>query len=284
MRKNVLPLMLMLALFASCSSAYRTAQTPDDVYYSPGKAKEYAAVKNDDDKSNDDQYSRNNRRSQRESDYEDYTSSSDDNYLRMKIQNRYQWNGLDDNDYWYSPNYAYNNYYGFNSFNPYSFNSWGLSYGYSPFASIQPYGWFNSYYPSYGFGYGYSPYSSGFYGHSSGYGYYGYSPVNVIVTSNRARTARPMLGAYVNNNYSNSNRYVPVNNGSGRYNNSNSNNSSGRYYNNNNNSVRYNNNTNSTPARVNNSNSNNSFTPSRSYTPSSSGSSGGGASSRPVRH
>ena len=275
MKKNVLPLMFALALFASCSSAYKTAQTPDDVYYSPGKVKEYAAATNE---NKEDQYSRNNTSaSQREDNYEDYTSSSEDNYLRMKAQNRYQWSSLDDNDYWYSPSYAYNNYYGFNSFNPYTFNTWGLSYGYSPFTSIQPYSWFNSYYPSYGFGFGYSPHSSGFYGHNSGYGYYGYSPVNVIVTTNnRTRTSRPLLGAYMNRNYSNSSnnrnnsngRYIPANNGYNRYNNS----------------ARYNNNT-TTPVRTNNSNNTNTFTPSRSYTPSSSGSSGGGGSvSRPVRH
>ena len=33
-------------VFASCSSAYKTTQTPDDVYYSPGKAKEYASANN----------------------------------------------------------------------------------------------------------------------------------------------------------------------------------------------------------------------------------------------
>lgn len=270
MKKNVLPLMLMLALFASCSSAYKTTQTPDDVYYSPGKVQEYAKAETSD---RDDRYSR----QQQQDDYDDYTSSSDDNYLRMKIQNRYQWNSLDDYDYWYSPNYAYNNYYGFNSFNPYSFNSWGLTYGYSPFSSIQPYGWFNSFYPSYGYGYGYSPYSAGFYGHNYGYGYYGYTPTTVIVTSsrNRARTSRPLLGSYMNNNYNNSNsnnnrsgRYVPANNGYTRYNNTN-------------NAARFNNNNTTAPART-----NNSFTPapSRSYTPASSGSSGGGSVSRPGRH
>ena len=279
MKNNLLPLLMMLAVFASCSSAYKATQTPDDVYYSPAKVKEYAAVKKD---NNDDDYADTRSSRQQPSDeYENYTASSNDNYLRMKIQNRYQWNTLDDNDYWYSPNYAYNNYYGFNSFNPYTLNSWGLSYYYSPFASIQPYSWFNNYYPSYGYGYGYSPYSSGFYGHNYGYGYYGYSPVNVIVVNNRTRTARPMLGAYTNNTYSNNNgsnrgnRYVPANNGYGRYNNTNN---SARY-NNNNNSTRYNNNTN---------NNTNTYTPpARSYTPSSSGTSGGssgGSVSRPVRH
>ncbi len=277
MIKNVLPMILLLAVFAGCSSAYKTTQTPDDVYYSPGKVQEYAEVKTED---NRDSYDR--RLQSSESEYDDYTASSEDNYLRMKIQNRYQWSALDNYDYWYSPSYAYNNYLGFNSFNPYSFNSWGLSFGYSPFASIQPYGWFNSFYPSYGFGYGYSPYSAGFYGHNYGYGYYGYSPVNVIVTSNRTRTSRPLLGGYTNNAYNNDNynrnngrgnRYVPINNNTNRYNNTNNSNR------NNNNSVRFNNNSNS--SRQNNTN--NTYTPpARTYTPSSSGSSGGTVS-RPAR-
>ncbi len=196
----------LLVVFAGCSSAYKQTQTPDDVYYSPGKTQEQLAAKQDK------RYDKYDRRQDRNSDYDDdndsyqsYTGNSDDNYLRMKIANRYQWSSLDDADYWYSPNYAYNNYYGFNSFNPYALNSWGLSYYYSPFASIQPYSWFNSYYPSYGFGYGYSPSYGGYYGHNSGYGYYGYSPVNVVVTSNRTRTSRPLLGGYTNNVYNNSN-------------------------------------------------------------------------------
>lgn len=263
MKKNVLPLILAVSLFASCSSAYKTTQTPDDVYYSPGKTREYASVNKNDNYSDG---------------YDNYTSSSEDNYLRMKVQNRYQWDALDDNDYWYSPTYAYNNFYGFNSFNPYLFNSWGLSYYYSPFASLRPYGWFNNYYPSYGFGFGYSPYSAGLYTHGYGYGYYGYTPSTVIVNSPRTRTSRPLLGSYVNNNYNNrntyrnngNNRYVPAGTGfNNRYNNSNNNNSF-----NNNNTFRNNNNNTSTP----------SFSaPARSYTPAPS-SSGGGSVSRPGRH
>ena len=262
MNKNILPLILSVLVFASCSSAYKTTQTPDDVYYSPGKTKEYASVNKNDNYSG--------------GGYDNYTSSSEDNYLRMKVQDRYQWDALDNNDYWYSPNYAYNNFYGFNSFNPYSFNSWGLSYYYSPFASLQPYSWFNNYYPSYGFGFGYSPYSLGLYSHGYGYGYYGYTPSTVIVNSPaRARTSRPMLGSYANGNYNNrnnysngvGNRYVPAGTGLNRYNNTN---------NSNNNSFRYNNNNtnNNTPTFS---------APARSYTPSSSGG-GGGSVSRPGRH
>ncbi len=251
MNKNILPLIMLLAVFASCSSAYRTTQTPDDVYYSPGKSKEYASVNS----------------TSNNSGYDNYTSS-EDNYLRMKAQNHYQWDALDNNDYWYSPNYAYNNFYGFNSFNPYLLNSWGLSYYYSPFASIQPYGWFNSFYPSYGFGFGYSPYTSGIYSHGGGYGYYGYSPAVVVVNSAaRAHTSRPLLGSYGNNSYNNRNNY---NNGVGNRYAPASNGLNNRYNNTNNNSLRYN-----------NTNSNSFSAPARSYTPSSSS---GASMSRPGRH
>ncbi len=207
-------------MLGSCSSAYRQTQTPDDVYFSPGKTQEYAEVQKD----------RRSDRYDRYDEYDDYTSSNEDRYLRMKIQNRYRWNGLDNYDYWYSPSYAYNNYYGFNSFNPYTFNSWGMNFYYSPFTSIQPYSWFNAYYPSYGMGYGYTPYYGSYYGHGAGYGYYGYTPVNVVVnSSNRSRTSRPLLGGYTNRDYNNNNsrnngsgdRYVPANNSNSRYNNRN---------------------------------------------------------------
>ena len=35
--------------------------------------------------------------------YETYTSSEDDNYLRMRIRNRNRWCTIDDFDYWYNP-------------------------------------------------------------------------------------------------------------------------------------------------------------------------------------
>ena len=273
MKNNILPLIALLVLSAGCSTAYRQTQTPDDVYFSPGKTQEYADARPTDRYRDD---------GNRNDEYQDYSSSSNDDYLRMKIQNRYQWSTLDDNAYWNSPGYAYNNFSGFNSFNPYSLNSWGLSYYYSPFASIQPYSWFNSYYPSYGFGYGFSPNYGGYYGHNYSNGYYGYVPSGVAVnTSRRTPTSRPLLGGYSNNRYSNSNRrsavgdrYIPANNQNSRYNNTN---------NTNNNSLRYNNNN---TQRANNTNTNtNTYTPSRSYTPSTSGgsSSGGTTVTRPVR-
>ena len=259
MNRGIFSVLALAIALASCSTAYRQGQTPDDVYYSPAKEKtQVYASANGDKQYNRYQRSNNNG-------YDDYTSSSEDDYLRMKIQNRYRWSALDDYDYWYSPGYAFNNYYGYNSFNPLLFNSWGLSYYYSPFASIQPYGWFNSYYPTYGY---YTPYS-GYFGHNYGYGY---TPVFLNNATTRSNVHRPLLGGYVNNNYNNRNtnrntgRYVPAfdNSGDRRYNNRNNNNS----FNNNNNLNRSNSNFNN--------NSNNNSAPVRSFTPSGGSSSGGG--------
>jgi hypothetical protein len=265
MKSRILSVFALAILLASCSSAYRQAQTPDDVYYSPAKGKEkvYASAN---DKSQSDNYAHHNNNN-----YEDYTSSNEDAYLRMKIQDRYRWSALDDYDYWYSPNYAFNNYYGYNSFNPFLFNSWGLSFYYSPFASIQPYGWFNSFYPTYGY---YTPYS-GYFGHNYGYSY---MPVYLTNVKTSPGVHRPLLGGYVNTGagYNNNNnrsrnlgRYIPsFNSGNSKYSNRNSN------FNNNNSFSRP-------------SSGNNNSAPVRSFTPSSGGSSssggGGGVTRQPRR-
>lgn len=242
MKNRILYLIASAVFFAGCSSVYKSSQTPDDVYYSPAReVKEAADARTDR--------------------YNDYTSSSEDNYLRMKIQNHYRWNSIDDFDYWYNPGYAYNNYYGgYNSFNPYiSINPYVLNNWYSPYyySSYSP-GWFGSYYPSYGYGYGH------------------YTPVYVIKNPVRNTTvARPALTGYSNRNYNNTNTNSNVRRqtlGS----------SMRRAFTPNNNNNTYNNN--------NRSNNNTSTDrPVRTYSPppSSGGSSSSGSSgsvSRPPRH
>lgn len=250
MKSRIFSVFALAIVLASCSTAYRQAQTPDDVYYSPAKEKERTYASAEDNRRTDNYARRSN------NDYDDYTSSNDDRYLRMKIQDRYRWGALDDYNYWSSPGYAFNNYYGYNSFNPFIFNSWGLSYYYSPFASIQPYGWFNSYYPTYGY-----------YNHYNSYNSYGYMPVYLTTARRTPGVHRPMLGGYVNNGlgYNNNNnrsrtsgRYVPA-----------FNTNDSRYNNRNNNSI---NNNNNSFNRSNNNNNNTNSTPTRSFTPSSSSS------------
>ena len=115
MKPSILLLALTAAAFSSCTTAYKTGQTPDDVYYSPTRPQEeYVRVEKQDDR---------------------YYRGSDDYYgdrfLRMRIQDRYRWSALDDyyfyNTFAYSPygyynswNNPWNNYYTWNNFyNPY---------------------------------------------------------------------------------------------------------------------------------------------------------------------
>src|SRR6187455_1351265 len=107
MKRQILLLAITAAALSSCTTAYKTGQTPDDVYFSPTRPQdEYVRVK----EKEDDQY---------RNDEEYY----DDRYLRMKVHNRSQWSSLDD---WYS--YERNGY----SYNPYYHN---YGYYYNPYTS-----------------------------------------------------------------------------------------------------------------------------------------------------
>lgn len=112
MKTPILLLALSALVLASCTTAYKTGQTPDDVYYSPVRPED-ESVKEE-------------REDERRYSYND--EYYDDRYLRMKVRNRYRWNDLDD---WYiTDRYSvgYNYYYGsFN--NPY--NRW--NYYYNPY-------------------------------------------------------------------------------------------------------------------------------------------------------
>lgn len=114
MKLSILLLAFIVAAFSSCTTAYKTGQTPDDVYYSPERPQEeYVRTEK-----------RDNRRYISEDEY------YDNRYLRMKVNNRYRWNDLND---WYSYerygsgyNYVYGSYN-----NPY--NSW--NYYYNPYCT-----------------------------------------------------------------------------------------------------------------------------------------------------
>jgi hypothetical protein len=113
--KSFLPLLSLTLVFASCSSAYKTGQTPDDVYYSPERPQEeYVRV----DKDDEDRYYGGDQ-DRNSSDYYNY---EEDRYLRMKVRNRSRWSYLDNDFYSYNP-YVYNNYsYYYNSpWNSYSY-------------------------------------------------------------------------------------------------------------------------------------------------------------------
>lgn len=98
MNSKILLLAVTVAALSSCTTSYKTGQTPDDVYYSPTRPQEEYVQR---DNKDDDRRYRNN-----DDDY------YEDQYLRMKVRNRYRWSDLDDpfnNRYNYS---IYNNGYG----------------------------------------------------------------------------------------------------------------------------------------------------------------------------
>lgn len=99
MRYINLLLVAFILGFSSCSTSYRSGQTPDDVYYSPERAvsSDYVSVESDrNDRYNSDEY---------------YSS---DRYLRMKAQRRNRWSTFDD-DFFYWNNPTWNNPHYFNS-------------------------------------------------------------------------------------------------------------------------------------------------------------------------
>ena len=118
MNSKILLLAVTVAALSSCTTSYKTGQTPDDVYYSAAKPQSDERIEKKEEKK---EYAYS----------EDYY---DDRYLRMKVSNRYRWNDLND---WYSYdrystgyNYQFGSYY-----NPY--NSW--NYFYNPYCCCNSY-------------------------------------------------------------------------------------------------------------------------------------------------
>src|SRR6185436_18878754 len=111
MKKTILLLAVSAAILTSCSTSYKTGQTPDDVYFSPTRPQqedEYGQSEKKDDRNNNESY--------------------EDRYLRMKVQNRTRWSEL--NDWYYYDRYSMSYNYYFGSYhNPY--NSW--NYYYNPY-------------------------------------------------------------------------------------------------------------------------------------------------------
>jgi hypothetical protein len=117
MRTSILLLVLSAAFFSitGCTSAYKTGQTPDDVYFSPQTQR--------------DEYVRT--RDRNESKYQSEEDFYDDRYVRMKVRDR-RWVYLDD-DYYYNRRYSYSYYncWCSNPWTPYTY--W--NYSHNPYSS-----------------------------------------------------------------------------------------------------------------------------------------------------
>jgi hypothetical protein len=137
--KSYLPLLTFAILLTSCSSVYKSGQTPDDVYFSPERPREeYVRVER-----------RNDDRRYQLTDEEE----REDRYLRMKTRNR-RYELLDEGYDYYAYNgsnyYRYNDYYRMNAYryNP-SWMTWNYRFG--GFYNFDPV-FYNPYY--------YNPYHS----------------------------------------------------------------------------------------------------------------------------
>ncbi len=124
MKRILLLSAFSIVLLSSCTTAFKSGQTPDDVYYSPARG---ISPKED------------QVRKEEDAQYQDYVSSLDDRYLRMKVANRSRWSSLDNFDYWYDSRYDFNAYSPYSSYNYYNclnpYTSWnpywsvGIGYG-----------------------------------------------------------------------------------------------------------------------------------------------------------
>ena len=128
MNGRIILLGIAVATFTSCSTAYRTGQTPDDVYYSPARETEaYVKVENNDQPQyrNEDQYRSN-----------EYVHP-DDRWLRMRVRNRYRWSSFDDYDWndWRYNSWSYNSYNTYSPFNNYWSNYYSWNSYYNPYCS-----------------------------------------------------------------------------------------------------------------------------------------------------
>ncbi len=105
----------------SCSSAYKSGQTPDDVYYSPGNQR--TAVSNNSNSNTQDEY---------------YDANPNDQYLMMRVQDPNRWSAFDSYDY----DYGFSGYY-----NPYSYGTYAMYGGFYPGIGMGiGYGYWNPYY------------------------------------------------------------------------------------------------------------------------------------------
>lgn len=165
----LLSMTIAVALLGGCTGAYKSTQTPDDVYYSPVRGEKSGGAY-----------------------YDSYTSSSEDNYLRMKVNDHYRWSAIDDYDYWNDSRYLYNNYYD--------------AYGYNSFLGF----------PAFGYGSFYSPWGMDWYGYY-GAGWNGwYNPWHTVVWYKNPKSFNAIskgsnLTAYSNRNYNNNRYAMPFN-------------------------------------------------------------------------
>lgn len=109
--KSFIPALSLAILFASCTTAYKSGQTPDDVYYSPERPQdEYVYIEKEDDRR-----------------YQEENAYRDDRFLRMKVYDR-RWSALDGDFYYSYRPYHPGSYYYYNNTPWNSYTYWNHFY------------------------------------------------------------------------------------------------------------------------------------------------------------
>ena len=190
---------------SSCSSVYRTAQTPDDIYYSPGREATDSYVQMDRPNERAGRY-RNDEAGQ------DEYMNPDDRVLRMRVRNRGMWSAFDDYGYGglgygglsYSglgySGLGYGGYSGF-GYGGMGYSGLGFGLGYGNSFGYSPYGY------GLGLGYGMGSYYNNYYGWNNLYNPYYGSGVIIDKTrsypNTRVRSFNP--NTYSNRTYNTTN-------------------------------------------------------------------------------
>lgn len=171
MKTKYLILLAVIVAFSSCSTAYQTGQTPDDVYYSPAPepVKEYVVFDNSEERQI---------RSQ-------MNSLRHRNNVSLSI-------GYGYSPYYYSPAYGF----GYSKFGyPYSYGIYDpYGYSYMPYFST-PYPFYNPFPYYYN-----SSYKGGYYGGYGGYrGFFAYDYYNYQPLQHNTGPRQYNLGTYGRN-------------------------------------------------------------------------------------
>lgn len=214
MKNYFLTVVVAGALLSSCSSAYRTGQTPDDVYFSTGNTVAVAKESREENR-------RNAGAGEYSDGYQSYWNDADEAYLRMKVRNGGRWNAIDDYGYWngfgyqngafFNP-YMYNySYSAFNRYQPWGFNSFNNGWGFNAWNNH----WGSSYYGMAGCGFnpwfgnnlffGNSFYGNNFYGNNFYNGYNNWNNQVIVNKYPTTTTRRSSLSGYSNPNLNRSN-------------------------------------------------------------------------------
>jgi len=169
MKAKILYSLFFVGILTSCSSAYKSSQTPDDVYYSPAQENYYVQ--------------------------QETTKDREDNFLRMKSKNN-RFQDLDDYYYWNDTRYTFNNCYNSyaynwgNTWHSYYYNNWNNSFIFNSPCSYNN-NWYSWNYNS--FGSWNNPY------------YYMIPYYNPAIVKNYGNTKGSVVTAYSNTKYNNTN-------------------------------------------------------------------------------